>query len=144
MEDLSKKFSERLKALRGEKSQADFAKELGISNSVTYHRYEAGRIPKMEILKSLADKLGIDVNELFGKPSLPLASLKETPAMYISNDKDRILREVFEILIQKDSPEQLANILQAVLAADNLDDHMRNVVAQTITEKLQEKLKKAK
>lgn len=57
-------FAKRLKELRGEKPQAQFAKELGIPFS-SYRRYEAGTtFPPMHILNRIAKKLGLSVNWL--------------------------------------------------------------------------------
>lgn len=35
---------------------------LGIENAATYHRYEAGRVPDLEILDDWADRLGISLD----------------------------------------------------------------------------------
>ena len=68
-------FSERLKGLRGGKSQVKFAKELGIKSPVTYFNYEKGRIPKPEILDKIAEKQGVTVDWLLGrKNAIPLSS----------------------------------------------------------------------
>jgi transcriptional regulator with XRE-family HTH domain len=53
-----------LRALRGAHSQAEFAKFLGITNQVTYHRYENGRVPKAEVLQKIAERVGITLDEL--------------------------------------------------------------------------------
>jgi transcriptional regulator with XRE-family HTH domain len=70
MENLSKIFSGRLRAFRGSRSQAEFAKYLGIDNQATYHRYEAGRIPKPEILSKIAYRLGVTTDYLLGRTSM--------------------------------------------------------------------------
>ncbi len=57
-------FSENLRALRGEISQAKFAPLLLIENQVTYHRYEHGRVPRAPQLQMIAVRLGITVSEL--------------------------------------------------------------------------------
>ena len=64
MNDLEKKFSARLKEARGDRSQADFADFLGVSNQASYSRYEAGRIPDGDILFRIALKLETSVEEL--------------------------------------------------------------------------------
>ena len=56
---MKKVFGERLRALRGDRSQSEFATLLGIANQPTYARYEAGRIPKEPILSALAAKLSV-------------------------------------------------------------------------------------
>lgn len=141
MENLPKKFSHRLRSLRGGKTQAEFAKQLGISNVVTYHRYEAGRIPKMEILKTLADKLQIDVNELFGMPPAQLGTLKETPQMFVGGNKDQQTKEVVELVFGKKPVEELAEAIKDILSSDSKPE-IKNLVAQALTEILQSKLKK--
>lgn len=57
-------FGPNLRALRGESSQAEFAKLLGLANQVTYHRYENGRVPRAEVLQQIADRVGLTVNDL--------------------------------------------------------------------------------
>lgn len=69
-----------LKAIRGEASQADFAKVLGIANQVTYHRYESGRVPKAEILHELSERLGISLEELLSPISPMRAAVIYTQA----------------------------------------------------------------
>ncbi len=68
-------LSSNLKAIRGSRSQADFARFLGVPTQVTYHRYENGRIPKPAILSRIAQKLGASVDELL-KP-LPIDRFRE-------------------------------------------------------------------
>jgi transcriptional regulator with XRE-family HTH domain len=58
------KFSEALKRLRGEVSQAEFARRLGIEHQATYQRYEAGRIPKAPELHRMATRIGVTVEDL--------------------------------------------------------------------------------
>lgn len=70
-----------LKAIRGEASQADFAKVLGIANQVTYHRYESGRVPKAEILHEISDRLGISLEELLSPISSMRAAVIYTQAV---------------------------------------------------------------
>ncbi len=53
-----------LKAIRGDLSQAAFAALLGIEKQVTYHRYEAGRVPKAHILQDFSSRFGITLDEL--------------------------------------------------------------------------------
>ena len=63
----SETFSERLKALRGEHSKVDFAKELGINSPVTYFNYEQGRVPNSGILEQIASKCNVTVDWLLGR-----------------------------------------------------------------------------
>jgi transcriptional regulator with XRE-family HTH domain len=62
-----------LRAMRGGLSQAEFARFLGIPNQATYHRYESGRVPKAHILKQVASRLGITVDELLSPISYECA-----------------------------------------------------------------------
>lgn len=61
-----------LKMLRGERSQMEFARFLGISNQVTYHRYENGRVPRASGLQQIASRIGITVDELLS----PISALR--------------------------------------------------------------------
>lgn len=63
-----KAFAVRLRQLRGTRNCAEFARFLGIKAPV-YHRYEQGRIPKSDNLSVIADKCGVPVDWLLGKPS---------------------------------------------------------------------------
>ena len=61
-------FGERLRELRGSKSQASFAKELGLSQ-VVYGRYELNqREPNLETLCHIGLTLGISADWLLGLP----------------------------------------------------------------------------
>ena len=58
-------FSESLKKARGERSQADFTRFLGIKNQQTYQRYEDGkRLPNAAMIHQIANKLGVTVESL--------------------------------------------------------------------------------
>lgn len=58
-------FSERLRAIRGQRTKAAFARELGCSPQ-NYQRYEAGRIPDPVILADIAQRSGVTVDWLLG------------------------------------------------------------------------------
>ena len=61
-------FGERLRAIRGNKSQASFAKELGLSQ-VVYGRYELNqREPNLETLCHIGLALGVSADWLLGLP----------------------------------------------------------------------------
>ncbi len=70
-------FSDRLKTLRGELKQAEFARKVGIAQN-TYSRYESGeRIPDIEVLVRLAARLGVSTDWLLGldnKDAVPAAA----------------------------------------------------------------------
>jgi transcriptional regulator with XRE-family HTH domain len=57
-------FQDRLRFLRGNRSQAEFAELLGISSQQTYANYERGRIPKYNVLENIAQRLGVTTNFL--------------------------------------------------------------------------------
>jgi transcriptional regulator with XRE-family HTH domain len=59
-------FSERLKALRGEMKQAEFARKVGLAQN-SYNRYESGeRVPDIAVLSQLASRLGVSTDWLLG------------------------------------------------------------------------------
>ena len=62
-------FSERLFALRGNRTKAEFARFLGIPAPM-YHRYELGQIPKNENLKVISEKCGVTVDSLLSSNKL--------------------------------------------------------------------------
>jgi transcriptional regulator with XRE-family HTH domain len=59
-------FSKRLRELRGDASQAKFARKLGICNPSTYFGYEHGRVPNTEIVKAIAARCDVSVDWLLG------------------------------------------------------------------------------
>jgi transcriptional regulator with XRE-family HTH domain len=54
-------FSSRLRSLRGERTQGDFAEFLGFSSQQTYQNYERGRIPKPAVLQQIAQRTGVSM-----------------------------------------------------------------------------------
>lgn len=57
----------RLKSLRGDMTQAKFAKKLGLAQN-SYHRYEAGeRVPGIKVLSKMASRLGVSTDWLLGR-----------------------------------------------------------------------------
>jgi len=65
MSKLGKYFSARLIALRRGKSQADFARELGIVQQ-SLSRYERGKMPDVETLVQISERLNVSVASLTG------------------------------------------------------------------------------
>lgn len=61
-------FGERLRTIRGAQSKKAFAQRLGVSPQ-NYQYYEAGRIPNVDRLKSIAGVLGVSVDYLLGVDS---------------------------------------------------------------------------
>ena len=59
-------FSTRLKSLRGNMKQAEFARKIGIAQN-SYNRYESGeRVPDIAILSQLASRLRVSTDWLLG------------------------------------------------------------------------------
>lgn len=64
-----KKVVLRLKELRGEESQAQFAAKLGLPQQ-TYYRYESGKSePPLTLLKNISLKFGVSADWLLGLSS---------------------------------------------------------------------------
>ena len=61
---LSAAFAESLLSARGDRSQAEFARYLGIANQQTYQRYEQGLVPSGKVLHSIASKIGVTIDAL--------------------------------------------------------------------------------
>ena len=60
-----KKIAEKLIAMRGEKTQAEVAKSIGISKS-SLAMYETGqRVPRYEIKLALANYYGATIQDIF-------------------------------------------------------------------------------
>lgn len=65
METSSKLLSESLKKARGDRSQAEFARFLGIEHQATYQRYESGeRMPDADVLHQMAMRIGVTMEHL--------------------------------------------------------------------------------
>ena len=85
-------FGDRLKSLRNRKglSQAEFAKQIGVSKS-SVNMYERGeREPNFETLESIADYFNVDLDYLMGKSEIENRA-KATIIPLRSNDRN-ILR----------------------------------------------------
>ena len=68
-----KEFAERVKALRGNQTQREFAAVVGVPSS-NVNRYEAGTFPSYPFLRQIATKMGVSLNWLVlgrGRPYLP-------------------------------------------------------------------------
>lgn len=85
-------FGDRLKSLRNRKglSQAEFAKQIGVSKS-SVNMYERGeREPNFETLEAIADYFNVDLDYLMGKSEIENRA-KATIIPLCSNDRN-ILR----------------------------------------------------
>jgi transcriptional regulator with XRE-family HTH domain len=74
---MSNLFSDRLKALRGDRKKAEFARIIGVS-APDYQRYENGRMPRADVLSDISVRLGMTVDELLSgnsqNPTSPTAT----------------------------------------------------------------------
>lgn len=101
-------FSERLRELRGNRSQADFAQFLGIGQQRTYANYEKGRIPGGAILEQICNRLGVSADYLLGSQNeiVPQIVCDLTDAIIIAEDKppaaltDRELNAALAAILQ--------------------------------------------
>ena len=74
MKNVTDLFSSRLKKLRGNKNQADVAKEIGISRGALSY-YESGeRKPDINVLYSIADYYKVSADYLLGISDTPTLS----------------------------------------------------------------------
>jgi len=65
MDDLATRLGKRLQALRGEQSQLQFSKKLGISNSSLRRLEEGEQNVSLKTLETLCRRLKCDVGDLF-------------------------------------------------------------------------------
>jgi transcriptional regulator with XRE-family HTH domain len=101
---LAKNFAAALLKARGDKSQAEFSRFLGLKHQQTYQAYEAGRVPDGETLFQIASKLGLSFDELL------LGERKEEP-------DDKQLMIVVGMLVTELGWQQLLRV--ASKAGDN-------------------------
>lgn len=109
--------------MRGAVSQAQFANLLGITNQVTYHRYESGRVPKAEILQRIANRFGITVDAL-------LSPLHEARAGEIRDTlmSGRVPSASKEFKLPADREAEFAREARAVRIAVSAKDRERGSV----------------
>ncbi|EIJ79173.1 immunity repressor protein [Bacillus methanolicus PB1] len=92
-------IGDRLKKLRGKRSQEEIAQKIGISRARLSH-YETGRSePDSETLKKLADFYGVSTDYLLGsenakKPSDDLPPLTEKDERDIARDLEKMLNDL--------------------------------------------------
>ena len=67
--ELRANFSKALLKARGDRNQAEFARFLGLNSQQAYQRYEAGRIPKGDVLYRIACLLGTTMEALLLGPN---------------------------------------------------------------------------
>ena len=92
-------FGDRLKSLRNRKglSQAEFAKQIGVSKS-SVNMYERGdREPNFETLEAIADYFNVDLDYLMGKSEIENRARSilsiSTPATHLSADESDLLHK---------------------------------------------------
>ena len=118
-------FSDRLKTLRGELKQAEFARKVGIAQN-TYSRYESGeRIPDIEVLVRLAARLGVSTDWLLGLDSKD--AVPATAALPDQDTKSRapVAAAYCPVCGQKDvtiacQAESIVNLTRSLAAIVNL------------------------
>jgi len=92
-DNIAKAFAEALVKARGDRSQAEFARMLGIANQQTYQRYERGLVPGGLVLYNIATRLGVTVDMLLtgGKVSAEASNLaREKPVLWASELEEHV------------------------------------------------------
>jgi transcriptional regulator with XRE-family HTH domain len=127
-DSLRKHFGEALKRARGSRSQAEFARLLGIPSQQTYQRYERGLIPAGDILHRIATRLGVTIDGLLrggkehdvmltvtseGKPALLPWGFEMEESLQISKAISAFLNVM--------EPEQMIAVLCEILASEMSD-----------------------
>jgi transcriptional regulator with XRE-family HTH domain len=101
----SASVGQRIKLIRGDLTQTEFAKILGIKKQNYISRYESGRIPAHEILVKIAEQGGVTVDwlltgKLEGKKSG--FETRETSPVYGLSRIDREINEIYMRLKPED------------------------------------------
>ena len=116
-------FSEALKRARGERSQAEMARLLGIPNQQTYQRYEKGiNEPLASAAHAICSKLGVDFTRLLTGRDQPY-KVAEAPGEYKATAPPASSRAEFPRV--QDAIDFIANqlgvdkvkVLEAIMAA---------------------------
>jgi len=125
---------QRLKALRGNRTQAEFAARLGLSQA-QYNRYETGRrLAPDKVLRQVAEVRGLDAQTVIWGDKAAPAGPAETPA----SDYAQAIAELVRLL-DEESLEDLYYFLQN--KTRNLSRHQKQVAKQAQAA-LEERLKK--
>jgi transcriptional regulator with XRE-family HTH domain len=105
-------IGERLKYLRGKKTQEDIAKYLGISRA-RYSHYENGRSePDNETLKKLADFFNVTTDYLLGRTDTPNREASNEQTQHDINFNDPSLGLFFKEI--KEAPEEQREQLRKI------------------------------
>lgn len=136
--DNKKIFSDRLKELRGSRSQSGFAELLGISSQQTYANYEKGRIPKAPILQQIAQHCGVSVDYLLGREPI---NLMETPTLYeVRRDSTLALSRSKSVIAMEETAAEVRNVMesveQCILTAVINDDPLRTSMIASAREQI--------
>lgn len=125
---IAQHFAESLRSARGSRSQAEFARYLGIKHQQTYQAYESGRVPDGETLHQISLKLGVTIDALLSSESQAEASgkkvflaLNETP-WGKELEEDTQMTIAIGLLCRRLTSVELFTITQDVLKSRSLTD----------------------
>lgn len=87
-------LGERLKLLRGKRTQEEVSKLIGLSRA-RYSHYENNRVePDTEILKRLADFYNVSIDYLLGRPQSNLPGLTSKDEKDIKKDLEKMINNI--------------------------------------------------
>ncbi|MEJ9210086.1 helix-turn-helix domain-containing protein [Bacillus smithii] len=130
-------IGDRLKKLRGKRSQEEVAQKIGISRARLSH-YETGRSdPDPEVIKKLADFYGVTTDYLLGKTDDPNLVSGDLPKLTEKDEKD-IAKKLRAIA------DELASGTGLAFDGEPLDDATRELVLEQIESNLRIAKKLAK
>lgn len=118
-------FGDRLKLLRNRKglSQAEFAKQIGVSKS-SVNMYERGdREPNFETLEAIADYFNVDLDYLMGKSEI------ENRAQFTYLEKNQAQTEVIPFKPDNRNVLRLAGRDGSYLERTLTDDQLKALTA---------------
>jgi len=115
-------FIERLKGLRGGLNQAEFARKLGLPPN-SYNRYESGaRVPDIDVLSHMAQRLGVSTDYLLGldsqsgtRPSASDIPAVDRQAQALANQSETLVNQSKTLVNQSESLTVLARSLEIAI-----------------------------
>jgi transcriptional regulator with XRE-family HTH domain len=123
-----------LEWLRGDRSQAEFAGFLGLGSQQTYRNYEAGRVPKPEIIQQIAVKLNLSPADLLSKD---LSREDPSPsALHDAPAQEANARDALNWIVQQWTDEELRKKM------DEAIDTGRSAIAKILLEYWDERKRK--
>jgi len=144
MESFSKNFSEALRRARGDRSQAEFARVLGLDHQATYARYEKdGRIPSGEVLYQMASRIGISMEELLlGYKPISESALRENAPAYGATIEE-ITKEFISLLVEeaKQPMPAIWRALHIVTTRRDVDESFKVRIARVVADQFDEAAK---